>query len=81
MRLMTAKERSECHRASRLFWKTERGKLSIANDMGRNDDHLGGAARKHTMLGPEAKYAATTLDRIHARPVDEPLGCNRWGVE
>ena len=24
---MTAKERSECHRASRLFWKTERGKL------------------------------------------------------
>jgi hypothetical protein len=30
------------------------------------------------MLGPEAKHAATTLDRIHARPVDEPLGCNRW---
>ncbi len=26
-RLMTAQERSECYRAARLFWKTERGKL------------------------------------------------------
>ena len=27
MRLMTARERSKCYRASKLFWKTERGKL------------------------------------------------------
>ena len=53
----------------------------IAKDMGGDDARLGDAARKHTELGPEAKLAATTLDRNHARPVDQPLRCNSFRVE